>query len=308
MASADFLRRRAMSLSGLEQATVGRLEAQVAAALSRLGYLKLGVLEPRQWDGGRLQQGVLSVVQVTGGSGPLKARLPVEGDEGQELGVMFRTGEGVVWVYDGDEVVAAVHNDSQFAIFRRVLGAWVPVVGRLEWNDVLGAVQNGTGAASLSTAAYRDTGFRLYHFSSNQNDILSFAYQMPHGWARTPVRPHVHVLPTASATGTVFWRAYYTWSLTGSGQEVPALADWTRVEWEQPLTPADQYTESATSPGLITPPDWADASAHLLVHWERRAGTSFDTYNQVLPLLSFDVHVQVSTHGTVVEFPGGANA
>jgi hypothetical protein len=71
------------------------------------------------------------------------------------------------------------------------------------WNDLVGSVTVGQGAGALTTEVYRDTPFRMSFFRHDQDDALSFIYQMSHQWqAGTIVRPHVHVIPMVDPVAT----------------------------------------------------------------------------------------------------------
>lgn len=185
------------------------------------------------------------------------------------------------------------------------------------WNDLLGAVQQGAGAAALTTEAYRDTPFLMSFFRSNQNDSLSFIYQMSHQWqAGTVVRPHVHVIPMADpvATQNVYIVGQYTWGSTT--RVIPANASWTSFTVTVPIDPGDAFLAKiidVTGGVGFTPPADIDESDLLFVYFSRQGTNPLDTYTTGktggtaaanLGLLSFDCHYQAQKIGSLVEFPG----
>lgn len=185
------------------------------------------------------------------------------------------------------------------------------------WNDLLGGVSAGLGAAALTTEVYRDTPLLMAFFRANQNDALSFIYQMSHQWQPgTVVRPHVHVVPMAdpAATQNVYIVGQYAWA--SPTRVLPANAGWTTFAITFAINPGDAFkvkvidTTNATG---ITPPAGIDESDMLCVYFSRQGTDPLDTYSTAksggtasanLGLVSFDCHYQGQKIGSLVEFAG----
>jgi hypothetical protein len=185
------------------------------------------------------------------------------------------------------------------------------------WNDLAGSVQAGAGVSALTTEVYRDTPFLMSFFRHDQNDSLSFIYQMSHAWQPgTVVRPHVHVVPMADpvATQNVYIIGQYAWGSTT--RVLPANASWTAFTITFAINPGDAFqvkvidTTNATG---ITPPADIDESDILCVYFQRNGANVLDTYTTGktggtaaanLGLLSFDCHFQIQKVGSLTEFDG----
>lgn len=185
------------------------------------------------------------------------------------------------------------------------------------WDDIQGSIQQGAGAAALTTEAYRDTPFFMSFFRSGQVDKLSFIYQMPHRWqAGTKVRPHIHTVPMAdpASTQNVLLEGQYAW--LSDTIALGANATWTTFSVLVPINPGDAFKEKLIdfTAGLgITPPAGIGESDILLVYVQRTGTSGQDTYNTAktggtvlanLGLVSADVHIQVQKAGTQAELFG----
>lgn len=183
------------------------------------------------------------------------------------------------------------------------------------WNDLLGGVEQGAGASALTHEVFRDTPFLMSFFRANQNDSLSFSYQMSHGWLPgTTVHPHVHVIPMANpaVAQNVYMIGQYAWIDVGSGK-LPANAGWTVMPpTVLTINPGEDFEEKIISLPAIVPPAAMKESAILLFYIQRNGANVLDTYTTAkvggtasanLGLLSFDCHIQVEKSGTQEEFP-----
>src|SRR3990172_8057356 len=141
------------------------------------------------------------------------------------------------------------------------------------WNDLQGAATEGNNVAALTVEAYRDTPFVMSFFRSNQDDSLSFVYQMSHAWQPgTVVRPHIHVIPMADpvVAQNVYIIGQYAWG--SSTRVLPANASWTPFTITFAINPGDAFkvkvidTTNATG---ITPPADIEESDILCVYFQR---------------------------------------
>lgn len=171
------------------------------------------------------------------------------------------------------------------------------------WNDLQGAVSEGTGGAALTFAAFRDTPFKLASFRNAQSDELHMVFQMNHAWKPgSTVRPHIHVIPLAAATGVVRFVGQYAWALFAA--EAPANAGWTQFTVDHEILASEVNALDILSLAEITPPDAAQESDCLLVYLKRDGGAVADTYAGDLAAVSLDCHFQMEKDGTDAEFPG----
>lgn len=171
------------------------------------------------------------------------------------------------------------------------------------WNDLQGSVAEGSGGAALTFAAFRNTPFKLSAFRDGQSDELHMTFQMSHAWKPgSTVRPHIHVIPLAAATGTVRFTGVYTWAM--SGQEIPPLASWSTFTLDHAVLAAEVNKLDILSLVEITPPAAAVESDCLLLYLKRDGGTPPDNYAGNLAVVSIDCHYQIAKDGTDAEFPG----
>lgn len=210
--------------------------------------------------------------------------------------------DGRVWVQLSPGLVPAL-NDN--------VGRWVDLFPNP--NSVMGAA-----SASLTVQTVRDTPFLAQFFRADQDDNLSFSYQLPHNWiVGSPVRPHMHFIPHGSATGVLVVEGRYCWTNVNNGLSMPAWANWTSFRVTKTITPSDQYKELYISLPDVLPPLNVGKSAHLHIFWQRPgASDSGDTYDKTrgadnptgldvcnIELVSFDAHVLADGGvGTYYEF------
>jgi len=181
----------------------------------------------------------------------------------------------------------------------------------MAWDDLQRTFQDGAGAAALTTEKFRDTDLRMGFFRSNQDDELSFEYQMPHTWdPRDEVRPHLHVVPMANGSGNVRFTGHYYWARPNVA--IPALASWTTFTVDTAFIAADQYQEKFIILPYTTAPTGTNESAVLLIALKRPGSSdAADTYDTAkdhgtvqanIGLLSADLHFRPVKLGTETEF------
>ena len=206
-------------------------------------------------------------------------------------------------VADGLCVIAAIGG-----------GYWVSrMVGR--WDDLQGTIAEGDNTGALTWEVYRDTPFKMAFFRNNQDDTLSYAWQLPHRWKQgTSVYPHLHCAPCGTLVGAdqnLYFTIKYHWAVTGA--VIPAVVSWTTAT---PVTYAikstDQYKSIIIGMGAIAPPVGAKESSVLLYQLTRVGTSALDSYVAGKPdgtaaanlaLLSSDLHYQANKPGTEAELP-----
>lgn len=182
------------------------------------------------------------------------------------------------------------------------------------WDDIQGSIALATGVSALTLEVYRDTPSLLYHFRHNQDDALTFVYQIPHGWnPTTSVKPHIHWIPCAdpAAAEVVRFSGQYAW--TNPSTALPANASWTTFAVSATVNPGDVFKEKITALATVAPPSGFKESAILVVYLMRPGATdAADTYTTGkgtgtaaanVALLSSDTHYQKNKTGTFAEFP-----
>lgn len=186
------------------------------------------------------------------------------------------------------------------------------------WNDLFPNPNTvvGTASAALTYQSVRDTPFLAAFFRNDQDDNLSFSYQMPHDWVLgSTLRSHMHFIPHGTAGGDVVINGYYCFTgLNGGSTALPQLSGWTSFRVVKTLVVGDMFKEQVISLPNIVPPSWASNSAHLHIFWQRPgssdAGDTFESNNpgpgQVaanVQLVSFDTHyLRDGRLGTLYEF------
>lgn len=181
-----------------------------------------------------------------------------------------------------------------------------PFIGR--WDDFHGVLSEGTGPASLTYEAYRDTGFFMKFFRYNQSDSIFTVYQMPHTWDYTSnIRPHMHCIPMAAVGGNVAFTYVYTWTVYGD--EFPPASGWVTGSIITTFAASEQFKHKSINFGTIIPPANAAESTMLVMKVERTP--SLDTYSGSkdtgtaaanLAILDFDVHYQKLKAGSIIEW------
>jgi hypothetical protein len=178
------------------------------------------------------------------------------------------------------------------------------------WTDLIGSFDDSTGTTALTFEEYLTNGMSYYFFRNDQNDTFSPKFQMPHSWAKTNVRPHIHVAPCADPlTPQVVTFGYQVqWlSLTGSFSST-----WTTGSVNVTINPGDINKHVKVSLIDFPPLPQPSASDFLLMRIMRSGSSALDTYTTAKPgvgtntanllFLACDCHIQQSTAGTVNEY------
>lgn len=180
------------------------------------------------------------------------------------------------------------------------------------WDDLQGVVHGaqGTGKLELTYESYRDTGFNLYFWRHGQDDQVNLAFQMPHSWNRKEINPHMHVIPMAAGSGSVYFEYEYTWS--NVNDILGPLSTWSTGSLEVFFDSTDQYQQK-----IIAIPDSGfvfdnpKPSSIFLMRIQRVGTDPKDTYdtgkdhgtaNANLAILYFDTHYKKYKNGTLKEF------
>lgn len=182
------------------------------------------------------------------------------------------------------------------------------------WDDIrvpISATKNGGSKDPGFEVFKRDTagtsqGVFIYWFDAAAEEELYFAVQMPHGWNRTAISPHVHWTPKTTADGTpagqkVKWGLEYTWAEIGADYPV------TQIITTDAHTPADadvvagrHYLSAFPD---IEPSASTDGISSMLICRIFRDATDAtnDTYEHDAGLLEIDFHYQMDQMGSKQE-------
>jgi hypothetical protein len=176
------------------------------------------------------------------------------------------------------------------------------------WDDLQATESQGTGGASLTYGAFRDSPFKIYALTGGggADDEFHFRFQLPHAADPTAeVRFHLHTValtdPAAAQVAVI--DGQYAWCL--ANQEIPATAGWTTFQKLLPVAVGDVNKHKIHAVFSSTPPAGSHESAILLVYLKRTNGAGADTYTGDLGILSVDTHVQKIRLGSIAELPTG---
>lgn len=170
--------------------------------------------------------------------------------------------------------------------------------GLLVWEDLLfpAAAINPPGGASDPDY---DATVGGWLFDATGTELLFIQAQLPHSWARTVLKPHVHWQKTTSAAGNVLWRLEYRWARIGEAMD----GSWTTLDTTTAIV-SDQDTADvhAISAFDEIPRTTEDISDMLLMKFSRIGGDASDTYGADARLLEFDIHYQKNALGSEYEY------
>jgi hypothetical protein len=174
------------------------------------------------------------------------------------------------------------------------------------WDDV-------KDPAVLITEAFADTPWMaVFQSTGTNNNLLSFTYQMQHSWdMKTPVKPHMHVIPMVAPPADRVVRMTGAWAWSQVNAVTPLNVGWTTFTVDRTITAADAMRELII-PLATVPPLAVPATSDILLLWVQRLGlNAADTYNTVktpgtatanLAVISVDCHYFKSRNGSVGEF------
>lgn len=155
----------------------------------------------------------------------------------------------------------------------------------------------------LASDPDRDTSDGTLLFDAASTEIVFFGIQMPHAWAEgTEIHPHIHWAKTTSAAGNVVWKLEYKHApinavmdsaFTSLGEkDTPEFTEQDTADWHQ-----------ITSLGYMTMTGYDDSHC-MLFKLSRVGGSASDTYGADAKMISFDIHYQINSRGSVEEYPG----
>lgn len=153
----------------------------------------------------------------------------------------------------------------------------------------------------LASDPGRDTTDGTLLFAATGQELIFTEAQMPHAWVNgTDIKPHVHWAKTTSAAGDVAWQLEYKHAPINAVMDASftLIGPITTAVFTDPDT-LDHHL--ITSFGSVTMTGYNDS--HIMLFKLSRMGSDVgDTYGADAKLLSYDVHYQSNSRGSVTEF------
>lgn len=173
------------------------------------------------------------------------------------------------------------------------------VSGLPRWNDLrvpLSIARVGNPGDEPSFNVFRGA-VRLWEFSATATQELFFTCQLPHGFVKDELRPHVHfTTASTAATGTVTWGLEYTVANVNDVFGAPAAADEVDYTFD-----ANRQYEHLLQPFTVIDASALRDSAQFICRLYRKAAT--DTFAGTVFGIEFDIHYQSMYGGSINAIP-----
>lgn len=152
-----------------------------------------------------------------------------------------------------------------------------------------------TGASAPTWGNFTDANIQVLQFSKTLNNQIFGSVQLFHNYIEgTDVTPHMHVVFPTAAVGTAstnVWTLAYSWANIGgvfpASTTISITNSSARSAFQQAIL--DFGTISGTNK-LI--------SSVMCFSITRNGGNAYDIYDDVIDLISFDLHHQVNDVGS----------
>jgi hypothetical protein len=175
---------------------------------------------------------------------------------------------------------------------KNLSGEWVGDL--LPWDDMRHIT--GLRLTGANTPTYATFGTSMFGWRFAAGDLLSAdSEQMPHSWAGTPIRPHVHFGSDNGGTGNIVWEVKISTRPAKTGAwsaEQTITKTWTGTLAAMGVDAIDLWD----SPGVTL----VDTGASTLMKMRIRMVSKTFTGNVFLD--GFDSHIQHKRLGTISEF------
>jgi hypothetical protein len=176
--------------------------------------------------------------------------------------------------------------------------AWYPIGEKdfidYRWDDLrIAPTMRTLGGSAAALANYNSSGIYALQFASG-NEAFS-TIQLPHGWDKGTMHPHVHWKPSANITsGSLTWTLEYIWSNPDNGSVDSAK-----------VTDTVSYSTTATAWQMrsqdFAAATWANAGASAMAII--RLALTANTTGQNPFLVEFDFHIRRNRQGTINAWP-----
>jgi len=173
------------------------------------------------------------------------------------------------------------------------------------WDDLRVSMDKGDNGAQLDYMPGVSNGPQIWYFRFDEKvDAMSFVVQMPHSYKQgSTIHPHVHWTPRTTGSGTVEWNFEYSWQNYDdtTPQSFPGITTNSIVS-ESGLTAGTHHITSLTASNVGIDGTGKRVSSILICRIWRDSRTAGDTYNFDAGLLSFDIHFQIDTVGSRLQY------
>lgn len=167
------------------------------------------------------------------------------------------------------------------------------------WDDLRAPATaiNPTGIVGAPTYDTTNVG---YKFETGLQQRIDVIFQLPHGWDRTNIHPHIHWKPYTNATGNVLWNLQYSWTNNLGIQ--PAFTG-SNVNATVNVVGGAILREHIVTLGNIVP-NTNQKESSIIKFIITRVGTDpRDTYTHDILFDEFDIHYYNAKAGTDPEYP-----
>jgi hypothetical protein len=213
---------------------------------------------------------------------------PALDDHSHRFGIL--TAKGDLLTFDGtDPVALPAGSDGQLLSLASGALTWQ----KWMWQDLrepATSIRLGAGGADS------DTGNLI--FRHGQDDEVFANFQMPHGFKRDTVYPHIHWYKTTSAAGTVNWEA--RWVIADVGGAFDDISGVSYTTLTEEISDGDTARLHAVYGTSIDLSSYSD-SCMIILALRRQSSGGGDTYAADVHLLEIDIHHQVSNLGSLTE-------
>lgn len=167
------------------------------------------------------------------------------------------------------------------------------------WDDLRVSVLRGTTGPNNPTLTTFISGIQLYSFGAAGSDQIFFDAQIPHTWLEgSEVRPHLHWSPgNSTSTLVVRWGLEYSWS--NVGDPFPTSTTIYANDAADGVAYRQQIAQFAPIDGT-----GKRVSSVFCCRLFRDGANGADTFTTGAFAISFDFHLQMSSDGSVDEYPG----
>lgn len=167
------------------------------------------------------------------------------------------------------------------------------------WDDLKAPATAINPAGSVAPATI-DTDDGSLVFTNGQTQIIAVWFQLPHAWkVGSDLSLHLHWAKTTSAAGTVKWQSKFEWTNIGAVRAgFSAFVDGTE---------GIPNSDTAGKHALFEFPDYVGTgktiSSMVCVVLQRlSSGGSADTYGAPVKLFEIDLHYQIDSLGSYLEY------
>jgi len=172
------------------------------------------------------------------------------------------------------------------------------------WDDLRVSMDKGDNGAVLGDMPGVSGGPQIYYFRFDEKvDAMSFVVQMPHSYKQgSTIHPHVHWTPKSTLSGEVEWVFEYSWQNYNATPLAFPVITTNYIVSESGLTAGTHLITSLTDLNAGIDGTGKNVSSILVCRIWRDSRRTNDTYNGDAGLLSFDIHFQIDTVGSRLQY------